>query len=1217
MQQEDSSMDVVCSLDGEWRLVCDDGREFAAAVPGDVHLDLMRAGVIADPGIRMNYLDCRWIGEHTWSYHRSFSVSGIAGRKYALVFDGLAYVAEIYVNGRLAGRHKTMHRPCRLEVTGLLHEGENSLEVRLAPFDPAEKEVPLVTCPVVGWADAIGDPELCAKRGGGRKAEYTYGWDWTQGLPVCGIWRGCRLECNDFVRISEPQIRAAADGAVTCVFQLESVLDEIADGTGTLIVRRGGSVVAEVCQPLVLGPGVWHCSLDTAVKSPELWYPRGYGEQPLYEAELKIVSRGHEAVKTLRFAFRTVEVEQRVVSERQEVFRLHVNGRKIFAKGCNWIPADILPGRVTAERLRHLLELAAAAGMNYLRIWGGGCYEQDLFYNLCDELGIMVWHDFMFSGSEIADFIPSFHQECLLECETVLKRLRHHPCIVMWCGSNETDGFYESACPRKRPEHYCGWRLFHIDFPELVARFSPGTPYLPSCPSSGLLRQNPNSPGHGTYHGNFLNHQYASDAEFDAEPSIPAFDNELYGVSGDPEGDWSRYLDPGRDLNSWDNEVFQAHHVLELQRNNEWKLFFENLTFDTWGRRFELPVPQLLGFFNAAHCELVKRYMEVFLRNLDIAGGAVFWMYNNAFPMMGWAMVDYYGTPKDVWYAMKRVCNPRQPVIAVYDDSIDFYLANTSGRKAEGCLSGQIRRFDGTVLAEAAGVCTAEAGESPRLLSLNRREVTGLIPEECWVYAVWEDMDGTVTRSHRCLTSPRTRRIPNTDVTVRRHPVKAQTWILESPRFASNVTLAPREADNFPDDCCFDLYPGVPHEVSFRHPVERPELCWENCPDRQPYVCGLEQDNQKWQVVVYNPLAEPVCVPVSVRAVSCAVQVPETLEVAPETAVAFPAVIQPDVFQDYPFCLPVDLAIGGERIRTACAAMQPDCMDCGVLTLVNSADTALHYPCVEYSGMRTDGTVYRKSFADVAVKPDSEQVLDFSPPADLLPYSARIADGDGHSFPFWENAVPFERIRELMKLDGGAELAIDVLPFAGEEPEPVIEGAGRLFQAGVNGVSRLIPERGMDGRAELFLFHRGRMLYVDVFTEGIPFRQNSVGNNVWTGTCVELLLGYAGNSVYRDYSLALTPNGPEVFLRRGTPGGEPGLRGDSCRLQVIGSPAEKLMLYRLRLDTVREGMPELLSGDDFRIGMVLRGLDCDGLRIFNGIGYMEGCVNAAVATIRR
>lgn len=359
------------SLNGQWRLTCDDGRTFPATVPGDIILDLMRAGAVSDPNIRDNFRECRELGEHTWSYEKNFSLRLHPGTRYTLWFDGLAYVAEILVNGTPAGHHKSMHRPCRLDISARLRDGENHLEVRLKPFDSGIRTTPLVDFHLTGWSDAIYDRELCRKRGAGRKADYTYGWDWAQGLPVCGIWRDCGLEILRFARIRDPHIRAGLDGVVRCAFTLESVLTGVVDGALRLTVRHRGQVAAQMEVPVVLGPGCWEYEQTLRIDNPALWYPRGYGEQPMYELEISISHGGEETSRNVRFAFRNVELDWRNIVPEQDVFRFLVNGVSVFAKGANWIPAGIIPGRVTGDRLRTLLELAAAAEMNYLRIWGG------------------------------------------------------------------------------------------------------------------------------------------------------------------------------------------------------------------------------------------------------------------------------------------------------------------------------------------------------------------------------------------------------------------------------------------------------------------------------------------------------------------------------------------------------------------------------------------------------------------------------------------------------------------------------------------------------------------------------------------------------------------------------------------------------------------------------------------------------------------------------
>ncbi len=1206
------------SLNGQWRLTCDDGRTFPATVPGDVILDLMRAGAISDPNIRDNFRECRELGEHIWSYEKDFSLRLHPGTRYILWFDGLAYVAEILVNGTPAGHHKSMHRPCRLDITALLRDGENHLEVRLNPFDSGIKAVPLVDFHLTGWSDAIYDRTLCRKRGAGRKADYTYGWDWAQGLPVCGIWRDCGLEILRFARIRDPHIQAGIDGTVRCMFTLESVLTKLVDGMLRLTVRHGGQIAAQKEVPAVLGPGCWEYEQTLRIDNPALWYPRGYGEQPMYELEISISHGGEETSRNVRFAFRKVELDWRNIAPEQDVFRFLVNGVRVFAKGANWIPADIIPGRVTRDHLRTLLELAAAAEMNYLRIWGGGCYEQELFYELCDEFGIMVWQDFMFGGPEVPDFDPAFRAECRLECETVLKRLRNHPCIILWCGSNETDGFYADVCPRRRPNHYAGWRLFHRDFPEIVRKFAPDALYLPSCPSPGKCGGRPNAPGVGTFHGNPAAHQYASDAEFDAEAAVPAFDNELYGVSGDPASSLHRYLADG-DLDSWENPVLRDHHVLDLQRNDEWGLFFRHLTFGLRERGFEYPVRQSLAFFAEAHCELIRRYLEFLRRKRELCGGAAFWMYNNAYPMMGWGVVDYYGTPKAAWYALKRSCRAVLPIIAVYDEKIIFHVSNDTARMRRGKLRAGCIRFTGETVFRREIEVEIPAGATAQLLCVDRGECAGADPAECFILAELAISGEETVRNHRFLVSPRELRLPEARLSLRPEPENPGTFILESSRFAAGVVLSPWEAGCYPDDNGFDLYPGIPKRVRFTGPVSAPAAEWKNPPGREPYVCGFRKEKccsgteeERWFVTLYNPAPDARTVVPEAESALCRVSKPSALELPPESVATFELAVSPEPLHDYPFRSPVDLRIGGEVIREGCSGLFPGVMTRGAY---HSGVSFSNPDAVTYHGVHCNGMEFERKVRPEDANAAPSPVMDFSVPPDLIPYRSELRRGRERLFSFWEDAMPFSEFRKKLHFaSGGREL--EAFPFSGSIPEPVLEGSGISFRMGSPEAPWLFRGGESSGELLLFLFYRERRFYLDLFVTGVPFRQRFSGEAVFQDSCVELLLGYSDNSVFRDYSLAQTVDGPQIFLRRGSGEFPAGLRTRGHRLSVFHSPTEALQLYRLELDTEEEGMPELLTGKEFRIGMVVRVPGNNGVTLFNGIGIGIGCTDAATVRIR-
>lgn len=356
-----------------------------------------------------------------------------------------------------------------------------------------------------------------------------------------------------------------------------------------LRIRKKGKsgTVFEKKEQLIAGPGVIEYELSAVVPNPELWFPAGYGEQNLYELELEIRKEDtSSAFAKKTFAFRSVRIHEQRFTERQGEFRLLVNDIPVFAHGANWIPPDIIPARVTEKRIRHLLELAVLGGINYLRFWGGGYYENELFYDLCDRYGILVWQDFMFSGPEVPEFDPVFREECRQEVREVIARLSHHPSVAVWCGSNETDDYHcvNGTQHRStfRPEtHYYGWHLLHKDFPGFFAELLPEAVYIPSCgfignaaPESAKI----NDHGFGTSHKSHAG-QFCSDREFDEFSAVPAFWNEVYGVSPDEESSWSRYLD-AQDVDRITNPILTGHSVLECQRNNEMLRFFDQYSFD-------------------------------------------------------------------------------------------------------------------------------------------------------------------------------------------------------------------------------------------------------------------------------------------------------------------------------------------------------------------------------------------------------------------------------------------------------------------------------------------------------------------------------------------------------------------------------------------------------------------------------------------------------------
>lgn len=417
--------------------------------------------------------------------------------------------------------------------------GDNLFVVRLLAFDDDVLDLPQMTW-FTTWSDGISNKNHCIKRAATHKALYSFGWDWTQGLSICGIWRDVRIESTPIVRIENLFVKSSVNGDVKISFETNSNLCEIRTVKVVLLLREKSSGVecAKVETELLLGPGHETYYVSAKLESPKLWWPSGMGSQFLYNSELTICVNGMDADKIeASFGLRSVEIRESKVSEKQGTFKFVINGEPVFLKGANWIPPDIIPSRATSERYKELLQQTAECGMNYLRFWGGGIYEANLFYELCDELGIMVWQDMMFGGPEFPDFIPEYVEECKREVEHVVKSIRNHPSIIIWCGSNENDIMHAGPMKKERPnDKYYGYRVLHYVFPRLFEDLDPTRIYQPSCPSIGKVSP-PGTAldnfGFGTSHGNFGN-AYTSDAEFDTK-TVPALLNECYANLPDLE----------------------------------------------------------------------------------------------------------------------------------------------------------------------------------------------------------------------------------------------------------------------------------------------------------------------------------------------------------------------------------------------------------------------------------------------------------------------------------------------------------------------------------------------------------------------------------------------------------------------------------------------------------------------------------------------------------
>jgi len=483
------------TLTGTWRFRQTSTETWLPAiVPGDVHTDLMAAGRIPDPFIGKNELQVKWVAGQDWEYQREFDVEAglLAEERVTLVCNGLDTLAEVFLNGHSLGQTNNMFRQYRWEVKNLLQAGKNTLQVvfssPVAYINARQAARPLPTMMNGGMAHL-------------RKVQSHFGWDWGPTLPTCGIWGEIFLEGCSTTRLTDVHVRQKhVDGRVS--LSVAVVIDQWSTGdlSVALTVTAPDGSVYRASEPCGHSQG----RIDLIIQNPQLWWPNGLGPQPLYQVEADLISGTQDGPpldrRTYQVGLRTLELRHDP-DEWGQTFTFVVNGVPIFAKGANWIPPDSFVTRFSDAQLEHLIRSAAAANMNMLRVWGGGYYESERFYDLCDRYGILVWQDFLFACAPYPLDEPIFLENVRCEVIENIRRLRHRACLALWCGNNEIEMMWRMWKKRKNASLTAAYeQFFHHLLPAWVRAEDPDHSCWPSSPSSGDFLQNPNGDSRGDTH---------------------------------------------------------------------------------------------------------------------------------------------------------------------------------------------------------------------------------------------------------------------------------------------------------------------------------------------------------------------------------------------------------------------------------------------------------------------------------------------------------------------------------------------------------------------------------------------------------------------------------------------------------------------------------------------------------------------------------------------
>jgi beta-mannosidase len=799
-----------------------------AQVPGVVQTDLLKDGLIPDPFYQDNDTKLQWIGLTDWEYRTTFEADAATlGHDHVdLVFEGLDTYADVYVNDKAVLHADNMFRRWRVPVKGILKSGPNNL--RVVFHSPIESMIPKVKAlpyilPAISTAINTGNEENIATSPYTRKAPYQYGWDWGPRYVTEGIWRPIRVETWDALRIENFHVQqetiTKTDAAVNAEFNIEA-------GRGTpasLEVTYGplaGTAFPAVRQSVQLVPGLNRISVPIHIANPKLWYPNGYGAQDRYQFSA-VVRTGKDiaANAALKTGLRSIEL-RREVTKTGKSFAFIVNGIPVFAKGADVIPFDSFPNRVTPEIHRQILEAARDAHMNMVREWGGGYYESDDFYDICDELGILVWQEFMFGGDMVpggTEFQNSVRQEAIDQ----VTRLRDHPSIVLWCGNNEIETgwvhwgdrqiFKESVSPADREKVWTDYVvLFHGILAQVVAQYGNPVPYWGSSPSANFENP-PDSQTDGDMHYWQVWHALAPIEMYTQQ--FPRFMSE-YGFQSFPEMRTIRTFAKPEDMD------IRSATMRDHQKNtggNERILSYMLRWY---------PEPKDFASFvylsQVLQAEAIKVGAEHLRRQMPNTMGSLYWQLNDCWPVASWASIDYYGRWKALQYYARRFYDDVIVSPFRHDGKVDVYVVSDKLQALNGTIHTRLLDFSGKVLSEKTQDVQIPAQSSAIYFTVDQKELlANADPTKSFLVFDLTVGGQQVSRNLIFFDTMHNLDLPK--------PVKIETSLdksnggyavtLRSPALARSVFVSFGDLDVKTEDNYFDLLPGEAVTVKLKTPA--------------------------------------------------------------------------------------------------------------------------------------------------------------------------------------------------------------------------------------------------------------------------------------------------------------------------------------------------------------------------------------------------------------
>lgn len=788
-----------------------------ATIPGDVHLDLLANKLIPDPFYRDNEAKLQWIEKADWEYRSTLEASNetLSHQHVELVFEGLDSAADVYVNDKLVLHADNAFREFRVDVKSALKAGTNSLRVVF----PAPAKSAAVVAAKDPWRTRIGTDEKVYV----RKPAYEYGWDWGPRFVTSGIWRPVHLDTWDEARIANVWLRQ--QGVSSASAHVNVVAEVIAshDGKAKLTVSFGiGTERKSVTQEAILRPGTNEVTIPVDLEHPHLWYPAGYGAQPIYHFGVQ-ASVGKEGVDKAeaKTGLRSLELH-RELDQWGRSFEFRVNGIPVYAKGADVIPFDSFPNRVTTKDYRKVLEAARDANMNMIRHWGGGYYETQEFYDLCDELGLMIWQDFMF-GNDWQPGTYDFKLQVEKEVRYQVDRLRNHPSIVLWSGNNETEAAFNwGQRSTLAPDvHLRAWQdyltLFSGVIARTVAEVDPERPYWPSSPSADYEETSPTYET-GDYHEWTVWHGRADFEEY--ETRFNRFTSE-YGFQSFPEMRTIESFTTPEDRANIFTPVMLAH-----QKNNAGNSIIRDYMLRYYGEPKDFA--SFLYASQVLQAEGVKVGAEHLRRIRPRNMGGIYWQLNDCWPVASWASLDYYGRWKALQYYAKRFYAPLLVSPHLEDGTLAVYVVSDKISTTHAQLRLRIMNFQGQVVREKQQEVEVAALASSKVLSLPLSEfLNQKDTDPATTFAVAElSVDGKlVSKNLAFFTKPVQSQLLHpeigTELTQEGNRYKLK---LSSPVLARDVYVSFGDLDATYSDNYVNLVPGEPVTIEISSPATLGQL---------------------------------------------------------------------------------------------------------------------------------------------------------------------------------------------------------------------------------------------------------------------------------------------------------------------------------------------------------------------------------------------------------